>query len=74
MVEITIKWQLRYTFDGANPSCYVCCGLFNRDSNEIVPQSLSWYTPNDVKHKYLTMTTTFTMRCDNGSQAYFPFF
>lgn len=32
MVEITITWQLRYTFDGANPSCYVCCGLFNRDS------------------------------------------
>lgn len=74
MVEITITWQLRYTFDGENPECYVSCGLFNVDTNEIVPQSLQWYTPNGKKHKYLTLKTQFTMRCDQGTYRYFPFF
>jgi len=66
MVEIEIVWQLRYTFDGTYPSCYSCVGLYNRDLDELVPQSLNWYTLNDVKHKYVTFRTCFKMRCDQS--------
>ena len=73
MVDIELTWQLRYTFDGSSyPSTYLCSGLYNVDENKIVPQSINWHELNDVKFKWVTFKSTFTMRTND--ETYFPFF
>lgn len=74
MIEIEINWQLYYTFDLITlPETSVCCGLFDVDTNSIVPQSIRWFDLNNVKFKYVTMYTNFTMKTDEDHK-FVPFF